>query len=143
MDPKFLFETTYWKVILLPLQAYIGRAEIILKRHAGTISDLSEEEMADFLKLVQRYEAVCKKLFEATCFNWTFMVNNSYKEKPYHPHAHWHVRPRYDHPVVFEGKTFEDMEFGDHYDRVREKDFETSPELLQKIVEKLRSELNY
>ena len=44
-------------------------------------------------------------------------MNNSYQKKPYTPHVHWHFRPRYEQPVTINNVTFEDPEFGFHYDR--------------------------
>ena len=42
-------------------------------------------------------------------------MNNFYKESEPDPHLHIHVRPRYDKPIVLNGSTYPDSEFGHHY----------------------------
>jgi diadenosine tetraphosphate (Ap4A) HIT family hydrolase len=42
-------------------------------------------------------------------------MNNFYKEAVPDPHLHIHVRPRYDKPVMLNGNTYTDSEFGHHY----------------------------
>ena len=42
-------------------------------------------------------------------------MNSFYKESEPDPHLHIHVRPRYDKPVVLNGSTYTDSEFGHHY----------------------------
>ena len=49
-DNNFLFETSCWKVFLAFEQAYVGRSLIILKRHAATLTDLTDKELLDFHK---------------------------------------------------------------------------------------------
>ena len=47
--------------------------------------------------------------------NWSCLMNNFYKEAAPDPHLHIHVRPRYDKPVMLNGSTYTDNEFGHHY----------------------------
>ena len=42
-------------------------------------------------------------------------MNSFYKEPDPDPHLHIHVRPRYDKPVMLNGNTYIDSEFGHHY----------------------------
>ena len=42
-------------------------------------------------------------------------MNSFYKESGTNPHLHIHVRPRYDEPVMVNGRTYTDGEFGHHY----------------------------
>lgn len=42
-------------------------------------------------------------------------MNSFYKESTPDPHLHIHVRPRYDKPVMLNGSTYIDSEFGHHY----------------------------
>ena len=42
-------------------------------------------------------------------------MNNFYKEPVTDPHLHRHVRPRSDKPIVLNGSTYTDSEFGHHY----------------------------
>ena len=42
-------------------------------------------------------------------------MNDFYKETSPDSHLHIHLRPRYDKPVVLNGNTYTDSEFGHHY----------------------------
>jgi len=42
-------------------------------------------------------------------------MNSFYKESEPNPHLHIHVRPRYDKPVIVNGRSYVDSEFGHHY----------------------------
>lgn len=116
-----LFETVFWRVFLDDDQAYLGRCRIILKRHAGTLSMLTADEWKDFGQVVKRIELIVTKSFEPEVFNWTCMVNDAYLQEFPDPHIHWHMRPRYSKPVAIEGVTFDDPDFGKHYDRARKR----------------------
>ena len=134
---ELIFETEFFQVILNSEdQYYLGRGLVILKEEKGSLSDLTTEEWIDFSKVVKRYESALKQAFNATMFNWTCLMNNAYKQNPYNPHVHWHVRPRYDHKVIFEGVEWEDKEFGHHYARGIDK---MSPEkTILKIIEEIK-----
>jgi len=116
-DKDLIFETPFWEVLLSYNQRYLGRCYIFSKRHFGQMSDMTPEEVLDFLEVVKKIEAAIKKAFGATMFNWSCLMNNFYKEENPDPHLHWHVKPRYREKVVVAGKTFEDREFAHHYSR--------------------------
>ena len=47
--------------------------------------------------------------------NQRFLLGISMKESEPNPHLHIHVRPRSDKPVMVNGSTYIDSEFGHHY----------------------------
>ena len=65
--------------------------------------------------LVRRVEDCLKAVLGAALCNWSCLMNDFYKDKVPNPHLHVHVRPRYDKPVVINGNTYMDSEFGHHY----------------------------
>ncbi|MCK5149441.1 HIT family protein [Candidatus Pacearchaeota archaeon] len=138
MDEELiLFKTKFWKVVLFPDQAYLGRCEIVLKRDSGEMSNLTSEEWLDFHEnIVKKLEFTFKKVFDATMFNWTCLMNNAYKSGNPKPQVHWHFRPRYNHEVKFAGEQFQDMEFARHYNRERK--MIVSKEILQKISKEVK-----
>jgi len=136
---NFIFETKHWIVTLNSEQSYLGRSRAILKRHCGGLSDLKEEELLDFLKVIKKFESTLKKAFNATMFNWTSLMNDAYLNKPANPHVHWHPRPRYNHKVKLVGKTFVDPEFSTHYNRKRKQ--EVSKEIQKVIIDKIKENL--
>lgn len=113
-----IFESKFWVINLAAHdQYYPGRAYVTAKRHVGNLPDLTNEEWADLHAVMKRFEEAVKKGLGASMCNWTCLMNNAYQTKPYNPHVHWHVRPRFDKPAVIMGEKFTDELFGHHYKR--------------------------
>ena len=136
-----IFETNYWKIDLSNDQAYLGRSYITLKRHCGSLSELTKDEWSDLNQVIKRLDKMYKKTFGAKLLNFNCLMNNAYQAKSPNPHVHWHVRPRYDRKVKFEGITFKDLEFGHHYARGNQKEQILPEEALIKIIKKLKKNL--
>lgn len=114
---KEIFETTYWRVFLMPNQAHLGYCSVSLKRRdCGDLVNITTEEILDFFQLAKKLENALRKAFNATMFNWSCLMNLAYQNSPPTPHVHWHFRPRYNHGVTFAGLEFLDPSFGQHYD---------------------------
>ena len=110
-----VYETAFWSAFLSDEQDYIGRCVLVLKRHYGSLSELTEDEWKDLRKLICKIETCLKAVLGATLCNWSCLMNSFYKESDPDPHLHIHVRPRYDKPVEVNGHTYIDGEFGHHY----------------------------
>lgn len=136
---ELIHQTKFWKVIISSNQAYLGRCYVTLKRHCGDLAELENSEWSDFIEIVKRIESALKRSLNATMFNWTCLMNNSYQNDPPNPHVHWHFRPRYNHKVEFAGEVFEDPEFGHHYNRERTQ--KVSTVVKKKIVDKIKESL--
>ncbi len=134
-----LFATDHWTVSLSSDQRYLGRAYVTLREHKENLRELSGDEWKDYIGIVKRLENACIKGLGATLFNWSCLMNNAYQRKPYNPHVHWHFRPRYENTVAINNITFEDPEFGHHYDRNQRRsvDSATFNEIIEKIKENL------
>jgi len=136
-DDVLLYETDFWKVILIPNQAYLGRCIISLNRDCGEMSELTSEEWTDFHEnIVQNLEFAFREEFNATMFNWTCLMNNAFKSHNPEPHVHWHFRPRYRENITVGGKTFRDSEFAHHYTKERTR--VVSKDVLEKIARKVK-----
>ena len=88
---------------------------MVLKRHCGSMSELTDDEWEELRKLICKVETCLKTVLGATLCNWSCLMNSFYKESEPNPHLHIHVRPRYDEPVMVNGRTYIDSEFGHHY----------------------------
>lgn len=110
-----VYESAFWSVFLADEQDYIGRCILVLKRHCGSLAELSDEEWKDLHDLVCKVETCLKRVLGASLCNWSCLMNSFYKEAVPDPHLHIHVRPRYDKPVIINGNTYTDCEFGHHY----------------------------
>src|SRR6056297_3451396 len=104
-------ETEHWEVILSKNQYYLGYSIINLKRACESLSELKQEEVLDFFDIVVWFENRLKDVFGATMFNWSCLMNNSYKSDETPAQVHWHVRPRYKNNVEFAGESFVDEVF--------------------------------
>ncbi|WP_091757091.1 HIT family protein [Butyrivibrio sp. INlla18] len=115
-DKKYILsEDDYWSVYLPDEQDYIGRCIIVLKRHAGALSDLSFGEWTDLYSIIHKLELCLKTTLGADLCNWSCLLNNFYKDDNPNPHVHLHCRPRYSRPVIINGNEYVDEEFGHHY----------------------------
>jgi diadenosine tetraphosphate (Ap4A) HIT family hydrolase len=116
-QPGHIIRLAYWDVNVSHDQGYLGRGFIALRRHAASLSELTIEEWLELKEVMVRYESGVKSAFGAEMFNWVCLMNDAYKEDPAKPHVHWHVRPRYLHPVIVDGREYQDPNFAHHYDR--------------------------
>ena len=115
-DKQFLlYESESWSVFLSDEQDYIGRCILVLKRHCNSLSGLTDVEWYELRILICKVEECLKAVLGATLCNWSCLMNSFYKEPAPDPHLHIHVRPRYDDPVLINGNTYADDEFGHHY----------------------------
>ncbi len=137
---NFIFETEYWSIKLDATdQTYLGRSVVVLKRNCGDLAELTDSELLDFKKVIISFENAVRKVFDATMFNWTCLMNSAYQNNPPDPWVHWHVRPRYNREIEFDGIKFEDVEFGHHY--IRGTNRNVSPDLAQKIVNGIKENI--
>jgi len=135
---RLLFETKYWKVFVIDEQAFLGRTAVILKRHCHSLPELTEPEWQEFKEVVSKLEQAVKQAFGMEVANWACLMNHAFRTNIANPHVHWHLRPRYRHPVEFAGKTFTDPDFGEMYTDRHEK---VDDEILLKITEALKANL--
>ena len=140
-DKKYqIYESRSWFVFLSDEQDYIGRCILVLKRHCSSLAELSDDEWEELRILVCKVEACLKAVLGAALCNWSCLMNSFYKESAPDPHLHIHVRPRYDKPVIINGNTYTDREFGHHY--ALHKSGVISAEDKEEVLIRLRKWLN-
>lgn len=133
---KYLIaQSQYWSVYLADKQDYIGRCILVLNRHCESISKLNDEEWAELKVLIESLETAITSSLGANMFNWSCLMNDFYKSETPNPHLHIHVRPRYNTPVIINGKEYFDEEFSHHYDNhKRNKLTEAEKENIYKLI---------
>ncbi len=136
-EDSFLFETENWKIFLSHDQCYLGHCLIILKRHSPDLNDLNEQETKNFFEVIKRLEDTMKRAFNATMFNISFLMNDTYNIKPQMPHVYANFKPRYSKEVQISGLTFDDPEFGFHYSASRTR--EISEKVRKEVLDIIRS----
>jgi diadenosine tetraphosphate (Ap4A) HIT family hydrolase len=131
-------EKKHWYLSLSENQYYLGRTTLILKNPSTRhLRGLKKEEIEELFSFVKEYEKALKKSFKTTNFNWTCLMNNSYKKENAKKEIplHFHVWPRYKNKVVFEGEEFFDEAFAHHYDKYKEK--KVNKKFLEKLANKI------
>ena len=133
-----IFETGFWEIKLnFEDQHNLGRSVIVLKRPCQHLSGITKQEMLDLHKVIISMENSLKKVFGATMFNWTCLMNNAYKKTSDNfPQVHLHFRPRYKNKVEFAGEIFEDTDFSKHYKRGT--NGRVSGAVAKKVIEEIR-----
>ena len=88
-----LYKSNNWEVVFVDwCQEFVG--DCIISSHKESLIELTSEEWIELGELEKELERVCKKLFNATMFNFACLMNNAYKDNE-KPHVHFHFIPRY------------------------------------------------
>ena len=85
--------------------------QCIISCDKESLSELTSEDWVELGKIEKELERVCKKLFNATMFNFSCLMNNAYRDKK-KPHVHFHFIPRYENEVNIFNKKYIDKHFG-------------------------------
>jgi diadenosine tetraphosphate (Ap4A) HIT family hydrolase len=136
---QLLFETGYWRIVLAPNQCLIGRCIVHLKRHCGDLSELTHQEMIEWLEVIKTLEFALQSAFGASMFNWSCYMNHAFRTNPPNPHIHWWAVPRYNHKVEFAEWVFDDPNFGKPYDHNLW--LEVPEEIQKEIAERIKQEI--
>ena len=100
--PESLIKTyDYWHVLLRPGQVTLGSLVLVCKEDVFQYSDISDEAAKEQKQVVADIERVLKKRFNFSKINYLMLMMVD-------PIVHFHVIPRYEHPVSFCEKQFED-----------------------------------
>ncbi len=105
-----IYKGKYFEVVFCDwCQDFLGQCIISGKKQS--LFDMEPEEWLELAKLENELERICKKLFNATMFNFCCLMNQAYKNN-IQPHVHYWLYPRYREKVNIFGKEFEDIHFG-------------------------------
>lgn len=103
------------------------------REDALDLTDATEDEQKELIQILGELRAATQRAFQADWFNYAFLGNGT-------RHLHCHYVPRYASPREFEGVTFTDELWGHSYKTNH--DFQTSPEVLGAVKEKIKAELH-
>lgn len=141
-----LYKGKYFEIVFCDWsQEFVG--DCIISSDKEQLSDLTDEEWKELGRLEKELERVCKKLFNATMFNFTCLMNDAYKDNK-KPHVHFHFVPRYKNKLKLFNKVYEDKHFGYNFWKwelnkfKKQKDIFSKEEKL-KIYEMMKEEFNY
>ena len=86
-----------------------------MREHKSTLSELSIEEWAEFAEISRLLEKAVTKSFSPTHFNWICLMNGAFQANQ-SAHVHWHMIPRYNIAVEFDGNTYVDPSWPGKYE---------------------------
>ena len=138
-----LYKGKYFEVIFVDwCQEFVG--DCIISCNKESLSELTGDEWIELGKIEKELERICKKVFGATMFNFSCLMNNAYRDNE-EPHVHFHFIPRYNKKIVLFDKKYVDRHFGYNFWKwalskfKSQKDIFTKDEKL-KIYEMMREE---
>jgi diadenosine tetraphosphate (Ap4A) HIT family hydrolase len=86
----------FWKLLIRNRNATLGNCVAILKRHIEALSEITHEEMAEFVTLVKDIEKSLKTSFSYDKINYLMLMMMD-------KHVHFHIIPRYAGKRSFAG----------------------------------------
>lgn len=140
-----LYKGKHWDIVFGDwCQEFVGYC--IIGNDKESLSDLSSEAWEELGKLEKELERVCKKVFGATMFNFSCLMNNAYRDNE-KPHVHFHFVPRYKNTLTLFNMVYKDRHFGYNFWKwslskvKRQKDI-FSKEEREKIYQMMKNEFN-
>ncbi len=120
----------YWIVCVRAKQPTLGSCLIILKRHAESFSDVSQEEITEFLDIVKDLERGLNNAFSPELIQY-FVLRGTDK------HFHFHVLPRYQKEQKFSGDEWTDKT----WPRALKQEISDAPQQEPKMLIQIRDEI--
>ncbi len=83
-----LWENALCRVVNIADPDYTGFCRVILNRHEREMTDLTEDEQCEMMRVVLAVETLLRRLLDPHKINLASLGNLT-------PHVHWHVIPRW------------------------------------------------
>jgi len=124
-------EYKHWKLLVRNRNKTLGNCVAITKKHHEALSDLTEDEMAEYALVSRDIEHALKKAFQ---YDKIHHLSLMFFDK----HTHFHIIPRYKKPRKFAG-----MEWTDDFnpDPLIQKNPPVSQEILNKVKEEIKKHM--
>ena len=129
--PNYIHDFGNWVLLLNRHQFLLGVCMLVSKTHREGLTSLSEIEVTEAYSILKVVEETLKKSFSPDWFNY-LQTNNSVK------HLHFHIIPRYQHPVQFGNEDFIDENF---HGMPIERERLVSTEMTEKLIGAIRSNI--
>ena len=131
-DSTFVKDFGNWILRINPYQFLLGVCVLVHKHHKEGLTSLSEQEIVEAYKFLKVTELSLKKSFSPDWFNY-LQTNNNIR------HLHFHIIPRYEKPVTFQGEEFIDTNyFGMPVESTRK----LSDANMQKLISTIKTNIN-
>ena len=101
VENNLIKEYKHWKLLVRKNHPYLGCCVAITKEHHKTMSELSKEEMAEYLEVTKDVESALQKAFGYEVIHHLVLM---FKDK----HTHFHILPRRPETIPFSGIEWKD-----------------------------------
>lgn len=103
-EDLMIFETKFWRWSLRPVQVTLGAGILSLKRPAEHMSDITEDESKDLVRIIRVIENTLSDVFRYKQINYLMLMMVDF-------HVHYHVIPRYDTAINCVGEEWIDVSY--------------------------------
>ena len=100
-EQNLIKEYKHWKLLVRNKHVKVGSCVAITKRHMSSLSEITDEELAEYAEVVRDVEVALKKSFQYDVIHHMMLM---FVDK----HTHFHIIPRYKMPRNFAGKEWID-----------------------------------
>lgn len=131
IENNLIKEYKHWMLLVRKNNVKLGSCVVILKRDAFPLSEVTEEEMAEYAIVTREIETALKKTFN------TYLVHHlalMFLDK----HIHFHIIPRYTETIDFAGINWEDDGIPDPLIQKRD---DLQQEVLKQIKDAIKQNL--
>lgn len=91
---ELLLRTRQWRIVLVDDAAYPGFCRVIWHDHVREMTDLSDADRAECMRVVWAVETIVRDIMQPEKVNLASLGNVV-------PHLHWHIIPRYTDDAHF------------------------------------------
>lgn len=115
LDNSLLYTGKYWKVYLANNQDYIGRLIITTIKHCHSLTDKDIDQIIELFEIIKHFEKKLTNKLNIKMYNYCYLMNSFANLDKSLWHAHMHIIPRTNQPIIINNNTYIDLEYGKHY----------------------------
>lgn len=101
IDELLIFSLNGWNVSLRPAQVTLGSLVLSLDRKCPELSQLTIKETSGLSEVFKKIETLLKISFNPDKINYLALMMVDHQ-------VHFHVIPRYENTITFDGKNYKD-----------------------------------
>ncbi|MFH0853710.1 MAG: HIT family protein [bacterium] len=134
-EPNLLIkEYKHWKLLLKGKNYTLGNCYAITKQHHEWMSEVSAEEMAEFVEVSKDLERALKASFNFDNINYLVLMR-------YDKHTHFHIFPRYEKPRQFAGREWRDIAYPGLMGIKFESQDIPTPDVIKQVIQEIQKNI--
>lgn len=134
----FILESAHFAALYNLSPILPGHSLIIPRRHVESLFELTEEELAEFMKMGRDMARLLGRVFNTDAFDWAIQEKEAAGQSV--PHLHMHVVPRSIGDLASPGAWYQQLEKSQQTDMDTYQRFRLSTAQLLEITARLQQE---